>query len=633
MKKITAVSVLLLSAVLAIACGGGGGDSNARAITGTVDSSVLSAANAASGEYEVWAMLKGEYLKKGTLTPGSSGEDSTYAIDGLSNGTDYTVALVRVSGFTKTPVLQTVITANDSSGSLSKAGREKVRRKRQMNVATTYVAQRYAAAVAAGTSVTVTSVTTAVFGSSVSLDNIVMDKGAMTNSSGTGITFADPVARAAVTQLTVVTAVSVTMSSSALASNASAIASFISAVSSATSLSSIVSQSAGSLSTLVNTVIAASSASAFSTVLAAVDTYTAAALGGGSIATTIANMSVTTLTVASFAVETMVATVTGATISSTYISTLSTASGISTASIQTQTSTLVSTVGAAAGLTTSQISTAQASAGGTVTITSFELAHAAYGTKSGDDFSLNTLAPVFKVVLDTALTASTFSDYVTVSLQGGSTSVTNSSLTSDTLVRTVTSTDGKTIFLMVKKAASVDITAKSELSPGGSYSYTITPVTGKTLVMSGKSFPLSGKITVKNITFTYPITSSTADSLVNLGVSTFTGLSSTTPTFVVHSKKAMDQFSATATGYGVLSYMTITTKKAGSTISALNTGSNFTLASATSTGFVATVKSSAGLSSGSQYTLTVAAKSGFTVGNGTAVTSSDLPGDQTMDLK
>ncbi len=348
----------MLSAVFAIACGSSTGDSNARAITGSVDSSVLSASQIASGEYEVWATLNGQYLKKGTLSSPAGSEDSIYTVDGLLDGTTYTISLVRVSGSTKVAVLQTVVQASSSTGTLAKAGREKVRRKRQMNVATTYVAQRYTA-----TNASVTSIIASIFGSStsVSLDNLVMEKGALTNASGTGISFADPVARAAVSQLTVATAVSVAMTSTDLASNATKIKDFITAVSSATTLTTLVTQSKDYLSPLVKTAVAGSSAASFSTVLAAVDKYTAAALSsGGSISTTIANMSVRTLSVAALAVETMTATVTGASVPTTYTTTLASASGISSTTLQTQSSSLVGTVGSAAGLTTTQISTVQA---------------------------------------------------------------------------------------------------------------------------------------------------------------------------------------------------------------------------------------------------------------------------------
>lgn len=638
-----AFSGLLLAAafLFSIACGGGGGGGgSARTITGTIDASVLTEANAKSGEYEIWAKLNDGYLKKGTITS-ASGEDPVYTITGLLDGTTYEIALIRVAGFSKVGVLSSVVTANASSESLSKT-RSKHRAGRQMNVVTTYIARKYVTATKDSSTTTTTttitilqSITFATLGTS-NLNDVAMQAGKLTSVAGTAIVFVDPIARAAVTQLTISVASTITMTTTSLAANAVALASFVDAMAQATSITAIVAQVTGSLGGFVSAAISSTTASAFGAAVAAVDTYTAAALGGTTntfSATTFTSMTTTTLGVAALAVESAVAAVTGGTLGTAFVSTLAASTGITATSLQTQSTTLLTTSFTAV-LSTTQLASAETSAGGIVNATTFELAHATYGAKdTSGNFTISTLSPVFKIVLAGALSSGQkFSDFVTVTLTNTSSkvSISNTDLSTDTLVRTVTS-DNKTFYLMIVKSASANIAAK-ELSPGETFSYSIKPQSGKTLKLDGtEKSEVSGTITIKDITFTYPVISTTTDSLVDLGVSTFSGLSSKTPTFVINSKSAMDDFSSSSNSFGILPKITTSVKAGTTTIAALKTGNNFTTTSATSLGALVTVKTSAGLAAGTSYTLDITATT-LTVG-GTAITVAKLPGTQTMTIQ
>ncbi len=263
--------------------------------------------------------------------------------------------------------------------------------------------------------------------------------------------------------------------------------------------------------------------------------------------------------------------------------------------------------------------------GSTIAASSFELAHSTYGYRSGDNFVVNSLAPVFVVQLALPLPSS-FSNLVTLKIvhsdATGGLAVSESSVTQ--YVRQVDASS-TAIYLMVLKAASATITRPGELAPGHIYGYTITPKSGYILNFRGSAVSsISGSITTRNVTFTYPVTSSTTDSMVDLGFSTFRGLASTTPSFLVHSRYAIDQFnsSAASSGYGVLSYITVTMNNA----SAFNTAQFVTVSDASSTGFMLAVKSGAGLASGGTYDFAIApskSSAKLSVNGGTLLTNSD----------
>lgn len=267
-----------------------------------------------------------------------------------------------------------------------------------------------------------------------------------------------------------------------------------------------------------------------------------------------------------------------------------------------------------------------------VPISSFDLAHATYGTKSGNDFTVHTLAPVFRIAADKAL-AGGIGDYVSISVSGASASLGASQIFDGNLVRKVTA-DNKTFLLMVKKSASTAISAGKELSPGASYRYTISPVSGKYLVVAGvETTAISGTIKVMDIAFTYPVSDSTSDSLVNLGVLSFTGMASTTPAFLVHSRLPIHGYNGEPASYGVLGYLTVTLN---GSRRVFNTGNYVSVSSPSGTSFVLTVGSSAGLAGAASYTLGISP--GGTSGrlmfkDGTEVTSSHMATSLSMDTK
>lgn len=649
MSRYLGIITTAISFAFAMACGGGGGSgTNVTSVTGALDSSVLTSSMISSGEYEVWAKQGDTYIKKGVISQASAaGEDPTYRVDSLEKGQTYTIELARVSGFTKAPVLSSILPQiSESDASLTKAyAMQKVKYKRQMNMVSTYIARKMAASNASASSITAASVSSMVsqtFGSSVtSLSDIVMDNGKITTVAGSGIVFASPLARAVMTQMTVATSAMVCMSSTSLSVATQTLSTFMETIVSATSITQITTTTLVSqMTSLVSTAVSTSSAASFSSTMASADTITYAALGGASsfgsasITTSLTTTMTSTSTFASsvLAVEIMSAIATNTTVSSAYVSTMATDAGVSVATLQAAASTTVASSGAAAGLSTTQISQAVNAASGSVNIAEFDVAHATYGSRYAFNFTLSTLSPVFRIKLDTALpTGSAFSDYVDITIKGTSTTITNANLSGDTLLKVV-SADNQTFLLMVKKTASTTITTSSELRPGGTYTYTITTKNGKNVQMEGREVTkVEGTISVKAVTFTYPITSTTTDSLVNLGVSTYTGLSSLTPTFLVNASDNVDQYVRTSSAYGVLDDLTIQVKKSGTVIAALNTGTQMTVSSASESAALVAPKTTAGIASGTSYTLSVTNKT-MTI-KGTALTAASLPGEQTMTTK
>ena len=530
----------------------------------------------------------------------------------------------------------------------------------------TYVARKYVIAKASSSTVTLTSITTTVFGSSsVSLDTVVSDGGQLKTTSGTGLAITDSVATAAVSQLTFATVAMASMTATTFAAQSSTFVSFASSVSSATTTTAILSATSSSMATLVNAAVASTSAAAFTTLVKSADAISAAAFATAGTSFVAALTSITTASTAVFAnvisatfsLNVAVATAAGGsfstTVTSAFFTNIGNALGVSATSLATASATIVATAGAATGISTTIITSATsvASTGGAsngsqtdIKITSFGLAHAtAYGTTSGNAFTVNTLAPVFKLVAATALPANA-TDLIDVTITNTTTGVSQTLSSISSKVTSVKSTDSKTAYLMVYKTGAVASVASTELQPGTTYKYKITAKTNSAYTLSSTSetvAPSAGTITTTDITFTLPFTGTGSGnySLVSLTDSTsFKGVpASTALSFWVSSKNYIAYNSGNTTNYGLIgSSGNLTVTLNGSSNVAMS-GNNLTISSISTgatdwaKGFKITLASGL-LTTGSQY-ISPAIKTGgyiaYTVANdGTAdgnITSAALP--------
>ena len=636
--------------VVAVACGGSG-SGNTRSIAGAIDSSVLSKSTLTSGTYEVWAEQAGTKVKKGVISvASSSSEDSTYSVDGLTDGVTYEIVVYRVVGFDRISVMSTVATASSTSGSLTKAsGLGKVSYKRQINMVSTYVTKKYVVAKASSSSVTLSSITTTVFGSSsVSLDTVVSVNGQLATTAGIGLAIVDSVATAAVSQLTFATVAMASMSATSAASQASTFASFASTMSTATTTTSILSATASSMTGFINAAVASTSVAAFTALAQSADKIATAsfATAGTNFVTAMTSITTASTTVfanvlaTSFSLNIAVASVAGgsfsASVTTAFFVNMGNGLGVSAANLQTQASVLANTAGAGAGLPTATINigvqfaadpTAPPPPGGVKTdikITSFGLAHAtAYGITSGNAFIVNTLSPVFKLVASTTLpaTATSLVDVTVTNMTTGASQVLSAMSTKVTSVQT---TDNTTAYLMVYKSGAVASTASTELQPGTTYKYVITAKTNVQYSISAasSSVPMSGTITTTDITFTLPFTGTGSGnySLVNLtGTSSFKGVpASTALSFWVASKNYIQYLPSSTSTYGIIGSsgnITVTLNGSSSVAASGNTLTIANISTGTTAGWAKGFKitlAASQLTTGSQY-IGLAFKSGGNV--------------------
>lgn len=576
LKKFIAIPILLVSLVFALACGGDDEASNGRTITGAIDSGVVSDTT----NIGVQATDDSGTSFKGTITAGSNGEDHTYSISGLSDGVAYTVSVFRSVGLSKVTLLETVVTASSSTGTLALSS--KARYKRQANMVTTYISKKYAASRTTDSSVTLSSVVTTVFGSSsVSLDTVVSEGGSIT-VAGSAAVIQDAVAATAITQLTFATVAAVSMSDTNLSSQSSTFSSFASTLATATTQAAVTG-SISSLGTLVS-----SAGSNFATLAASADaTATTLFAAGGSIATQLTSLTLDTLAVTVNAAANSRALAAGATLPSSFLTTLASAATITASAIQSQAVSLAvaqaSNLGQSASELENQVN--NPTTGGsttTVTISSFELASASYGSRSGNDFTVNTLAPIFKVVFSSAVTSP--SSVIDVTLTNSATSASQNFTTASSYLNTIASSDNKTHYIMVKKSSSAGFTDSQGLRPGTAYTYAITAKTGYALSFSGRSE--NGTITTEDVTFTLPFDGSSANqSLVNISdSSTYNGLNaSSNQTFYVNVKSGwkVQYTTSNTTTYGIFGgsgVLNATLSVDGATASAVAlTGTNLTV--------------------------------------------------------
>ena len=548
MKKYIASAVMLIAFVMAMSCGGGSDSATGTSysIAGAIDAGVV---GTDTSSLVVNAIDTSDTTKsfKGTITAGTSGEDHTYSITGLESS-EYSIIVSReyqgTNPFEKAKVelVSSVVTATTTTGTLTKPARLKRKYKRQCNMASSYVSRNYRKAKKSGsTTVTLTSIVEKTFGTGVNLEEIVSDGGKL-SVGGTSIVYKDPIAKMAVTQLTFATVAAVTMSESSVLSQASSLESFAATLSAATAtdIAAILTAQATTFSALLSS----ADSTTFATLAASADSVANTFLSGStSLIAALTTITVTTLIETSFAIATTEATLAGVTLDSTYITALaSTSTTITTTTIITSSTTLVTSLGTSAGLTTAQVTETNNSIAAatttTVTVNSFDLADATFGTKTGSNFMLYSLAPVFKVTLATAVTSGTgfakIEDLVNLTLTHGATSTVVTSSNAKAW-----SSDGLTYYIHVFNTSAV-AKSGSELEAGETYTYSIASKDTATYTL--KSTSTSGTITVADITFTLPFDGSANNtSQVALGTSTtYNGLSvSSALTFVVNSASSV----------------------------------------------------------------------------------------------
>ena len=535
---------MLVAFVMAMSCGGNdSATGTSYGIAGAIDAGVV---GTDTSNLVVYAIDTSDTTKsfKGTITTGTSGEDHTYSVTGLE-GTEYSIVVSREyqgsNPFekSKAELVSSVVTATASTGTLAKPARFKRKYKRQCNMASSYISRKYRKAKKSGATTTLTSIVETTFGTGVNLEEIVSDGGKL-SVGGTSIVYKDPIAKIAVTQLTFATVAAVTMSESSVLSLASSLETFADSMSSATAtdIASVLSTQSTTFSTLITSADSTSFASLASTADSVASTFLS---GSTTLIAALTTVTVTTLIETSFAIATTEATLAGVSLDSSYITTLATTSTtITTTTITTSSTTLVTSLGTSAGLTDAQVAsttTAIATATTTtVTVSLFDLADSTYGTKSGSNFTLYSLAPVFKVTLASAVTGITkIEDLVKLTLTHGSTS----SVVSSSNAKSWTA-DGLTYYIHVFNSSAVAAVSGSELRAGETYTYAIASADTSKYTLSSTS--TSGTVTVADITFTLPFDgSSNNSSQVALGTSTtYNGLSASSAlTFVVNSASSV----------------------------------------------------------------------------------------------
>lgn len=190
-----------------------------------------------------------------------------------------------------------------------------------------------------------------------------------------------------------------------------------------------------------------------------------------------------------------------------------------------------------------------------IDVTSFGLAHdTAYGVQGTKDFTLNSLAPVFKVTFaGNSMTADAAKDLLSLSLTKGSTTISLTTATSgsNTLVDILPSTgSSETFYLLVKKGYGDD-EMEQDLTPGSTYSYTASSTGVGGNVKFGSALSQSGTITTRKVTFTYPYTGS-QNAIIDLGIDGHMGLASDSDhDFMIDVAGTALKIDASESGYGI----------------------------------------------------------------------------------
>jgi len=590
--------VVAASILVALACGGSdGSNSSASNLTvgtgpssyaGTIDKTTIPTASTV----RVGAFQDGDLISEVVPTQGSGDEDHTFTIAGLQNG-DYTVSVYRVIGSTvdtssfppmseddRLVLLSSPATVTGAEG-VAEAVSSKTSFKRQINVITTFVVNRIANDNTGATNVS--TVLTELFGSVVaSLDEIDMSGGEISSGSETLFVSDDTISQAIQFMSTAIAATSVLGTSSITDSVK-------------TNVTSTFSQ----LSLVTNSLTAA--LSSYSTLLATASTENSSA--------------VTSLIAAasSFVNDVLDGDITNLTTS----------------------------------LTPASVAAADAN---TYKVLSFGLASGAnnaYGTTSGVggvDFSLNTLAPVFKLsfVSGNTLTEAEAKALLTMTVTDGTTTLTESGTVSSQLSDLVdvvadspdaTTGEASTFYLLVKKDYSS--TTAAALEPGKTYTYTLTATDSPSKLRFGSASSRSGTITTKDVTITLPYAGASSPDVaaINLsGNATHSGLSADQSLVLyVDAANGVQVDQTDAIGYGIVgsdSALNISVYKNGSkTASATDSNVEATDVMFFSDETGASVTSgmltldSAVIEAGTEYSVTISTEDGLLDSSGTAITS------------
>lgn len=240
----------------------------------------------------------------------------------------------------------------------------------------------------------------------------------------------------------------------------------------------------------------------------------------------------------------------------------------------------------------------------TYQVESFDLVHSSYGTKSKNDFSLNTLAPVFKLVLSNERSEEdlnqNFSILITDTSNGSSLSLTDFSSS----LKIVDSGDHKSFFLFIFKDENTSIQSK-ELNPGREYSYLMKPKEGTILIYEQiQTGQIQGSFTTKTITFTYPTKTDSNDSLIKIKNSPLIGITSLTPSFLIHSSLPIHDFDENDSSnfYGLSGKLIVSINGTNLLKQGLQ---NITVSEAHPKALKIEVLPSAGLNWGNQYSLNI----------------------------
>ena len=420
-----------------------------------------------------------------------AGYDWEYSIAGLTSGNEYTFKVIKTATSGNIELLSTIDTASASTGFLSKANPKYKTRAPQINVYTTFVVQQ----IVANPTLTVSVATASIFGSGVSLNSIVVSGGTVRAGTTASVVAPSAAASQMVTMLStsILTAVKLTV--------AQLDGQLTSLIATQTAISKIP----------VTTVTTANLATSLSTVYTAVS----------------AMMTAITTAIPTFTID---------------LTKIDAHSTLTITDLKDSTKISTNVVAAA---------TAQDSA---KKVTYFGLADATYGAPTTAGFAINTLAPVFKVVVEgdfsaNVATASKIAELLdmtvtnTVSKQTASSSNLNSLFDATASV----SANVTTIYLRVKKTASATISA-DELAPGTDYDYVLTAKT-KAFTFGG-SYTTKGTISTRTVTFTYPYAIGSLTSQVVLGSNG--GLSAGSIVFYVNSAKAINVTTSAVNNYSIL---------------------------------------------------------------------------------
>ncbi|MBF0196737.1 MAG: hypothetical protein HQL32_03470 [Planctomycetes bacterium] len=560
MKKISLLGLLVLGLVLSIACGGGG-DDVARSIQGGIDSSVVDS----SDGLEVWALDKdGRQVRKGTIIPAADGvdEDMGYEISGLLDNYEYTVVLYKVyDGVNKLELLSTVVTTSAETSS----GLAKPKWKRQMNTMTTYISRKYRAARAASptTVVLLTTVIAEVIPAGADLDSLASEGGVVTVGGSAAVL--SPVAEQAIFVMNITVASVVSMTNDAIAAAITSINAVVATISSAKTADDVLTSA---VTASLDTVTKAADQTVLAEKIAEVDT------GISDIDQVLENIE----------------------------------SG--------DTEALADAAEDAADTNSGETPDVDVAA-------SFSI-DAAYGTVVGDNFTISTLNPVFKVSLTAALDA-VFTNVVSITFTNNTSNETVSLDTAlGTKLTTLKSTDGKTVYVMVM-AKDTELGTSGWLQPGTTYSYAITEKSGYDLALTGGD--QAGTITTKAVTCTLPYVS--GESQINLGVTNAMGTGAT-PTLYIHSSKALTK--GTGDTYGILDQLTWTLTKGTTEYGSRTLTSSdvvVTLIGGTSTSFTGAsiaLQSGAALTASTSYSVAITGDLDYVDG------STDYPVSETLKL-